>query len=156
MRRSDAARAKQILSEILYITIATVDAAGRPWNAPVYSAYDEEYNFYWASAIHSEHSRNIRGNPNIFLVIYDSTVPEGTGEGVYIQAKAYELADEHETKAALRYYYGRANKAPPSASAFLGSRPRRIYKAVPERVWMNDLKEVDDTTIDVRIEIELT
>lgn len=156
MRRSDAERAKEILSKILYITIATVDDAGRPWNTPVYSAYDEHFNFYWASGIDSTHSRNIRLNPDVFLVVYDSTVPEGTGEGVYIKAYAYELVSEHEAEAALRCYYGRANKVPPNPSSFLGSRPRRLYKAVPEQMWVNDLKEVDGTTVDGRVEVDLT
>jgi hypothetical protein len=101
------------------------------------------------------HSRNIRLNPDVFLVVYDSTVPEGTGEGVYIKAKAYELVSEREIETALQCYYGRANKTPPSPSFFLGSRPRRIYKAVPEQIWMNDLKEVDGTIVDVRVEIHL-
>ena len=156
MRRADATRAKEILSKILYVTIATVDGAGHPWNSPVYAAYDEDFNFYWASAIDSAHSRNIRDNPSVFLVIYDSTVPEGTGEGVYVKAKAYELASEHETEAALRYYYGRVNKVPPAPSTFLGSRPRRIYKAVSEQMWMNDLKEVRGVIVDVRVEIDLS
>jgi nitroimidazol reductase NimA-like FMN-containing flavoprotein (pyridoxamine 5'-phosphate oxidase superfamily) len=156
MRRADAERAKEILAEILYITIATVDADGCPWNAPVYAAYDEEFNYYWASGTQSVHSRNIRLNPDVFLVIYDSTVPEGTGEGVYIKAKAYELLTEHEITVALRYYYGRADKTPPTPANFLGSRPRRIYKAVPEQMWMNDLREVDGTTVDVRVEVNLS
>jgi hypothetical protein len=34
MRRADAERAKDILAEILYITIATVDDIGCPWTHP--------------------------------------------------------------------------------------------------------------------------
>ncbi|MGH8905481.1 MAG: pyridoxamine 5'-phosphate oxidase family protein [Egibacteraceae bacterium] len=149
-------RAKEILAEIFYITIATVDGAGHPWNTPVYAAYDERFNFYWASWTESVHSRNIRQHPEVFLVVYDSTVPEGTGRGVYIRAKAYELISEHETEEALRHYCGRVSKTPPNPSAFLGSRPRRMYRAVPEQIWMNDLKEVDGSIVDIRIDIELT
>jgi len=35
-----------------------------------------------------QHSKNIAENNRVFIVIYDSTVPEGDGEGVYIQAMA--------------------------------------------------------------------
>src|SRR5690348_8698929 len=94
-------RAKQIIEKILYITLATVDNDGQPWNSPVYSAYDSEYNFYWASDRNGQHSRNIAENNKVFVVIYDSTVPEGTGEGVYIQAKAYMLIDKNEIQKAL-------------------------------------------------------
>jgi general stress protein 26 len=79
--------AKEIIEKIQYITIATVSKDGEPWNTPVYSAYDEDYNFYWISWKENQHSKNIAENNQVFSVIYDSTVPEGTGEGVYIRQK---------------------------------------------------------------------
>lgn len=66
-------RAKEIIKEILYITIATTSREGQPWNSPVYSAFDESYNFYWASDQNGQHSKNIAENNKIFIVIYDST-----------------------------------------------------------------------------------
>ena len=71
----------KIINDILYATIATADKNGQPWNSPVYSAFDEDLNFYWTSAKDSQHSQNIRENPKRFIVIYDSTVVEGQGEG---------------------------------------------------------------------------
>jgi general stress protein 26 len=68
-------RAKEIISKILYITIATVTPEGKPWNSPVYSAFDEDYNFYWNSWKENQHSKNIERNNDIFIVIYDSTLP---------------------------------------------------------------------------------
>ncbi len=47
-----------------------------PWNSPVYSAFDKDYNFYWASWKENQHSKNIKENEKVFVVIYDSTVPE--------------------------------------------------------------------------------
>src|SRR5689334_9999092 len=105
-----AVRAKEIIQKILYITIATVDGNNQPWNTPVYSAFDERYNFYWASDQNGQHSRNIAVNNKIFLVIYDSTAKEGTGEGVYVLAKAYMLAQEEEIRSALSYLDGRVHK----------------------------------------------
>jgi hypothetical protein len=35
----------------------------------------------------------VRRSGEVFIVIYDSTVPEGKGDGLYIQAKAYQLED---------------------------------------------------------------
>lgn len=132
-------KAKEIISKILYITIATSTKDGTPWNSPVYSAYDENYNFYWASDQNGQHSKNIRENNKVFIVIYDSTVPEGTGEGVYIQAKAHALTDENQIHEALGYLYRRKGQDlhKRDAKEFLGDYPRRIYKAVPEKVWMN-------------------
>lgn len=148
-------RAKKIISKILYITIATSAKDGKPWNSPVYSAFDENYNFYWASDQNGQHSKNIKENKNVFIVIYDSTVQEGTGKGVYVQAKAYKLEDEKEIKHALKYLDGRVGKKPHNPKEFLGNMPRRVYKAVPEKVWMNDVGEINGNYIDKRVEVHL-
>ena len=148
-------KAKSIIEKIIYITIATVSKEGKPWNTPVYSAYDENFDFFWASWKENEHSKNIRNNGEVFLVIYDSTVPEGTGEGVYVQAKAQELYDPKEVEHAMRYLYGRKNKTPRKAEEFLGNFPRRVYKAVPEKFWLNTDGEVNGNYVDKRIEVKL-
>jgi len=151
-------KAREIVGKILYITIATVSKDGKPWNSPVYCAFDENYNFYWASWRENQHSKNIRENNQVFIVIYDSTVPEGTGEGVYIQAKAYELSDEKEIKHALSYLDGRVNKKkdPKTRVAeFQGDKPRRLYKALPEKVWVNGEGNINGNYIDKRIEVDL-
>jgi general stress protein 26 len=148
-------RAKEIIEKILYITIATSNTSGEPWNSPVYSAFDQQYTFYWISWKENQHSKNIAENKNVFLVIYDSTVPEGTGEGVYIQAKAYEVSDEKEIEKALKLIYGRINKTPRKVQEFREDYPRRIYKAVPEKIWMNDTSKINGNYIDTRVEISL-
>jgi uncharacterized protein YhbP (UPF0306 family) len=151
-------RAKAILNKILYITIATTSKDGQPWNSPVYSAFDENYNFFWASDQNGQHSKNIKENNKVFLVVYDSTAPEGTGEGVYIQAKASAITDEKEIAHAVKYLDGRTNKQKDPVTriaGFQGAMPRRVYKAVPERVWVNDDGEVNGNYIDIRIEINL-
>lgn len=148
-------KAIEIIEKILYITIATVDDQGQPWNTPVYCAYDTRHNFYWASWEGAQHSKNIAGNPKIFLVIYDSTVPEGTGFGVYIKARASKIEDKSEMENAIKLLYERKNKTPRSTDEFLGDFPRRIYKAVPEKIWVNDDAEVNSNFIDNRKEVEL-
>lgn len=153
---STATRAKEIIAKIIYITIATVTSDGKPWNTPVYSSFDTHYNFYWASWEENIHSKNIKNNPKVFLVIYDSTAPEGTGEGVYIEAMAHELTDQKEIEHAMQSYYGRKNKKPRKAEEFLGNYPRRFYKAVPQKAWMNSTGDVDGNFVDTRVEIKLT
>ncbi|MEK7517160.1 MAG: pyridoxamine 5'-phosphate oxidase family protein [Patescibacteria group bacterium] len=151
-------KARKIIEKILYITIATSSKGGAPWNSPVYSAFDEDYNFFWASWKENQHSKNIRENNQVFIVIYDATVPEGTGEGVYIQAKAYELDNEREIKHALSYLDGRVSKKkdPKTRVAeFQGNKPRRVYKAVPEKVWINGEGDISGDYIDIRMEVKL-
>ena len=149
-------RAKEIIKDIIYITLATSSKDGQPWNSPVYSAYDKDYNFYWGSWRENQHSKNIAENNRIFVAIYDSKAKEGTGEGVYILAKAYMLEDEEEVKRALGYLDGRVGKKKDSATRvkqFLGDKPRRIYKAVPEKFWVNGDGDINGEYIDVRFEV---
>jgi len=150
-----AQKAREIIANIRYVTIATASKNGMPWNTPVFSAFDETYNFYWTSWHGTQHSQNIVENENIFIAVYDSTVPEGAGEGVYIKAKAYELADQGEITRAASYLYGRKNKAPRAASEFVGESPRRMYKAVVEKCWVNLDVDVKGSFIDTRREVLL-
>lgn len=97
-------RAKEIIENILYITVATCSKDGQPWNTPVYCAYDEDYNH------------------------------------------------------ALKYLDGRVSKKKDPETRFMefqGKMPRRVYKAVPEKWWMNDDGEINGHYIDVRKEIFL-
>lgn len=146
-------RAKEILQKIIYATIATAGKDGKPWNSPVRHVYDDELNVYWFSDKENQHSKNVRDNEDVFIVVYDSTVPEGDGEGVYIQAKAVELNDPEEIRLARRIKKGVDMDAPDD---FMGDAVRRVYKAVPQRVWMNDAEVTDGVFIrDYKVEIPL-
>lgn len=148
-------KAKQIIEKIIYITLATCSKNGQSWNSPLYTVHDKNYNFYWASPKNTVHSRNIRENANVFIVIYDSTAPEGTGEAVYIKAKVFEMNDKKEVKSILKTHYGKTDKHYTKVEEFLGSYPRRFYKAVPEKAWINGDGEVDGNYVDIRIEVDL-
>ncbi len=148
-------KAKKVINDILYITIATCDRNGQPWNSPLYSAFDKNYNFYWASWKENQHSRNIKENKKVFVVIYDSTVPESTGFGVYMKGEARQLEkkDAIETVKALRLLYSRKNKKPRKLEEFMGMLPRRIYKFTPEQVWVNSEGNIKGNFVDSRIDI---
>jgi len=147
--------AKKVIEDIIYITIATCDSDGQPWNSPVYSAFDKEYQFYWASWKENQHSRNIRENKNVFVVIYDSTVPESTGFGVYMRGTAYQLGKRNmvEIIKALKLLYVRKEKKPKKPEEFLGILPRRIYKFVPEQIWVNSCGDIKGNFVDSRTDI---
>ncbi|MDD9911912.1 MAG: pyridoxamine 5'-phosphate oxidase family protein [Alphaproteobacteria bacterium] len=89
-----ASTAVQILKDITYLDLATVGQDGQPWCSPLFTAYDEKYNFYWVSSPNCAHSRNIAQNPKVGAVVYDSTAPEGTGDGVYMRGNALQVPDE--------------------------------------------------------------
>lgn len=148
-------KAKEIIEKMTYITIASISKEGKPWNAPVFSAYDNNYNFYWGSYRESQHSKNIRANENIFLVIYDSTADAGTGEGVYIEAIGTELGDSKEIELVHTLLQTRHRVPYWKLEQVQRNGPIRLYKAKPKRVWMNSGEEINGSYIDTRVEIDL-
>ena len=148
-------RAREIISKIIYITIATVTPDGKPWNSPVYSAFDENYNFYWGSDIKSQHSQNITSNENVFIVIYNSLGGDFEGEGVYIKAKAHEIVDVEEKRKAFELLNGRKEGYPWTLDILDGTKRQRLFKAVPEQCWMNGDSTINGNFIDIRTEINL-
>ncbi len=89
------------------------------------------FSFKWGSSPENVHSGNIRRDSRVFAVVFDSNAPEGMGEGVYMQGRAYEL-EEREGAVAM-------------------------YRFVPERAWINDEAKNDDDSYkhDIRIELDL-
>jgi hypothetical protein len=91
-------RGRAIVDANLYMVLGTADEEGRPWASPVYFAPDGYRDFYWASRPEATHSRNIARRPEISIVVFDSSAPIGTGQGVYLTAVAGEVTgDERET-----------------------------------------------------------
>jgi hypothetical protein len=97
IRTDLVALARDIIDTNLYMTIGTADDIGRPWVSPVYYAPAGYKDFFWVSTPEARHSRNVAIRPEISIVIFDSRVPPGTGQAVYMSAVAEELtgADLH-------------------------------------------------------------
>jgi len=91
----NAAAAREIIDANLYMVLGTADADGTPWATPVYFAPHEYRDFYWVSRPEARHSRNIsaRDGKAIAIVVFDSSVPIGTGRGVYMSAVAREVPE---------------------------------------------------------------
>lgn len=152
-----AARADAILERIVYATLATVSDAGEPWNAPVYCAMDRRRHFYWGSPADATHSRNIRANGRGAIVVYDSTVMPGTGEGVYMSATCHELHDPDDVRAAFALIKGRRGAVSYwLLEEFLHDGPIRMYEAIPTGIWINDEVLIDGVIIDQRVAVRLT
>lgn len=83
--------ARSILDSNMYMVLGTADESGRPWVTPVYFACAGYRAFYWISSPEVRHSRNIFARTQISIVVFDSQVPVGTGQAVYMTAVAEEL-----------------------------------------------------------------
>lgn len=112
MEEKHLTSAVKILRELKYMTLATVCADGSPWNSPVAHSPLKELIFYWGSTEDSIHSQNIRRDRRVFVVVYDSTLPEGMGEGVYMRGEAEELDEVNGLV--------------------------RMYRFIPQQIWIND------------------
>jgi len=149
-------KALEIIKSNLYITLAT-SHEDRPWSTPVYSVHDKELNFFWASWTNAQHSKNICENDDIFFVIYDSTRKLGTNhqECLYIQAKGEQVSSSNDVQSAITLFNYQGKNF--TLEEFTGSSVKRIYKAVPKKVWLNDLAEsqVTEKTVEMRVEIPL-
>jgi hypothetical protein len=147
-------QAKSMMRRICYLTIASVSAAGEPWNSPVYTSFDNEANFYWTSAPESRHSRNITETESVALVVYDSTVPEGTGVGaLYMEAMARPLDDLKHIRTARALLRSRVElyDGTEDCTQYLEGGVRRVYKATPNAAWVNTWQD----GIDLRAPIPL-
>ncbi len=147
--------AKEILEKVAYMNIASITPEGEPWNTPVYVSLDKDLNFFWVSWYKNQHSINIRNNPNVFVTLYDSTVPAGTGVGVYMKGKAFEITNLIEAIHALKTHYGREKRKARDVMEFMKKFPRRAYKFVPDKAWINVDGEVRGNFVDKRVEIDL-
>jgi hypothetical protein len=93
-REDTSAIARRIVDANMYMTIATADADGRPWVTPVWYAPAGDDELLWVSVPEARHSRNIARRPEVAIVIFDSTVPIGGAEAVYVEATAVQLAGD--------------------------------------------------------------
>jgi nitroimidazol reductase NimA-like FMN-containing flavoprotein (pyridoxamine 5'-phosphate oxidase superfamily) len=132
-----AAHAHALLDTNRYLTLATADAAGRPWSTPVYFAPAPGWRFYWMSETDARHSRNLVAQPHVGLVVFDSTVTPHHGRAVYAAGPARELADD-EVDEALKAYPGPSRRGVPPMTRddVTGSSPYRLYQATADELWV--------------------
>lgn len=86
--------AARLLVANRYMTIATAGTDGRPWVSPVWYAPASATALLWVSDPTTRHSRNIAARPQVAIVIFDSTVPEGAAEALYLEGTAQQLGGD--------------------------------------------------------------
>ena len=135
--------ARGIVDSIVYMVLGTADESGRPWTSPVYFASKDYKEFYWMSSPDVTHSRNILVRPQISIVIFDSRVPVGMGQAVYISAVAEELAGA-DLDRGLQIYNGRFQNPAEHGVSIIAPEdlqapaPYRLYRAIAQEHWMLD------------------
>ncbi len=155
---SDTGTAAQAVRDIIdanrYLVLATADATGRPWSSPVYFAHIGFAEFFWVSSPDVTHSRNIAVRPEVGIVVFDSQVAIGTGQGVYMPAVA-ELLEGGETARGLEAFSRRSVAHGGAELTSEDIRPGaglRLYRATAESHWIL----ANDGRPDHRIPVPLT
>jgi nitroimidazol reductase NimA-like FMN-containing flavoprotein (pyridoxamine 5'-phosphate oxidase superfamily) len=123
--------ARQIIDSNRYLALATADGTGRPWVCPVWYAHEEYRSFLWVSRPGARHSRNIAARATVSAVIFDSTVPEGQAQAVYLDALAEELSGVQRDRA-IAIFSRRSQDLGLSewrTAAVTAPAPHRLYRA---------------------------
>jgi pyridoxine/pyridoxamine 5'-phosphate oxidase len=134
-----AAIAKAIVDANVYMTLGTADADGRPWVSPVFFAAADYSDYYWISSPDARHSRNIAVRPQVSIVVFDSRIPVGTGQAVYMEATVEQLAGADVT-AGLEIYPGGPERGARTISPdeLRPPGPYRLYRARATQHWILD------------------
>jgi uncharacterized protein YhbP (UPF0306 family) len=152
-------KAKHIITSNSFMVIATASTDATPWNTPVYYAFDKENTFYWYSGKNTKHSQLITKNKKVAISIFNNSGDLG---GVYITGNASEVVEE-ELPHALETYFNRALPDNPEEKKkmlsmpedFLGDSVLRMYKVVPEKIYVSgDANKWNGKWIDVREEVK--
>jgi nitroimidazol reductase NimA-like FMN-containing flavoprotein (pyridoxamine 5'-phosphate oxidase superfamily) len=121
--------ARRIVAANNYLTLATADHDGRPWAAPVYYTADDGRDLYWVSRPDSRHSRNVTARPEVGIVIYNSQVPLGAAEAVYLRATAEPVHDTDLERCARIFRARHAELASFTSERLRTPHPLRLYRA---------------------------
>jgi uncharacterized protein YhbP (UPF0306 family) len=82
---------RTIIKANRYMALGTADEGGHPWVSPVWFASEDYRNFHWVSSPDAKHSRNLAAHPEVAIAIFDSSVPVGGAQAVYMKGVAKEL-----------------------------------------------------------------
>ena len=139
--------AKVIIDGNIYLTLATTNGM-TPWISPVFYCADKQYNLYFISQPTSLHSRYLKKNKQAAFAIFDSHQPEGTGNGV--QGSCFvEKVKGKAVDNALKFY--KTSFIPLNRQSLSGKNPYRLYKLVPNKVFVLD----PSSKVDKRVKVQL-
>jgi hypothetical protein len=132
-----AAHARTLLDTNGFLTLGTVDPAGRPWTSPVYFAAAGLREFYWSSETDAVHSRNLAACRHVSIVVFDSSVRPYRGRALYAVGAAAELHGD-DLDHGLRVYPGPVDRGATALTRddVTGSSPYRLYRATATDVWV--------------------
>jgi hypothetical protein len=135
--------ARKVIDSNRYMTLGTADADGHPWVSPVWFASEDYTHFHWVSSPDARHSLNVAARPEVAIAIFDSTVPVGGAQAVYMSGRAEALtAAELErgievfgrlSEADVGRRWGLGDVQPPSLFRLFRAAVSKHYVLIPGR-----------------------
>jgi predicted pyridoxine 5'-phosphate oxidase superfamily flavin-nucleotide-binding protein len=130
--------ARDVIDTNRYMALGTADEAGQPWVSPVWFASEDYRNFHWVSSPDAKHSRNVADRPEVAIAIFDSSVPVGGAQAVYMKGVAKELRGA-DLEQGLEVFDRATRKDHGRAYGFddvQGSALFRLYRATVSEHWV--------------------
>jgi nitroimidazol reductase NimA-like FMN-containing flavoprotein (pyridoxamine 5'-phosphate oxidase superfamily) len=134
--------ARSVLDTVAYMVLSTVGDDGSPWASPVWFASDRYRDLYWISRPDAQHSRNIAVNPDVAIVVFDSTQPPATRQAVYMRASAAQVDDPNEIIHGVSVFTRDSigqDLGPLEVDEVAGSAALRLYHAHVHEHWILEL-----------------
>lgn len=147
------AHARELLSRVRYVVLATAGTDGVPWATPVWFAPDGLDRVLWVSWPGSRHSQLLAEQPRVALTVFDSSRPSAEAAAFYARATA-AMCPEPDLDAALAVYNRRtvADGLPPfDRERLMGDARLRLYVATLLEAWVLD----QDADVDRRAPVPL-
>jgi nitroimidazol reductase NimA-like FMN-containing flavoprotein (pyridoxamine 5'-phosphate oxidase superfamily) len=86
--------AREVLDGIRYIVLGTIDEDGTPRTSPVFfTPHGYEY-LYWVSHPETHHGANLARDDKVSGVVFDSSLPPGQTDAVYVTGTAHEVPED--------------------------------------------------------------
>jgi uncharacterized protein YhbP (UPF0306 family) len=130
--------ARSVIDANRYMALGTADEAGHPWVSPVWFASEDYRTFHWVSSPDAKHSRNLAARSEVAIAIFDSSVPVGGAQAVYMKGVAKELKGA-ELEQGLEVY-DRVSRQDMGRAFGLddvqGSALFRLYRATVSEHWV--------------------
>lgn len=124
-----SAMARDVIATNSYFVLCTAHSDGHPRVSPVYFNHHEHHAFYWVSSPHSQHSRNLAGDPRMSAVIFDSSAPPPETRAVYLIGTAAEVPETNLTDAVPNAFLQvRAPAKAMSVEDLTGDSDLRLYR----------------------------
>ena len=130
--------ARRVIDANRYMALGTADGAGDPWVSPVWFATEDYRNFHWVSSPEAKHSQNLAAHPAVAIAVFDSSVPVGGAQAVYMKGVARELtgAELHQGLEVLDRRSQRDIGRPFGLDDVQGSALVRLYRATVSEHWV--------------------